>query len=568
MDKDLETEGDGDGYSGTFRWKATKKLGEMPLFSPLCRLDVCSGWMKYFLSRCPTDSEQIQLVMKVQKDLSIIDCLSFPVTISHMIHALNIKNYINGNITIVCIGSSSKAEGRTYLETNVWNELSYYLGSTVNVSVWLVGPEMTTLASTPLPPATATATATTSTRSSSPLDVRQFRGTAIHFFRLHKELLHESTIVVGLNCGFGNWDNPAPVRYDLLRSWLPDLYFLTATSLPLLFTCANEKVDLVGEIRVMTHILGANFISQPTENPFSFASTMVPPNARPDVIESEYYRGNSHWYAVQGHDRSRRRLIDVRRSGGEWLDSFHTIMAQVEMEMEGLGLGLVRLVPLKLNWTTNSNRSDQSNIATTCSPSSTENSDNIATNSKLDMSLISSSLLVVEDEGRRRSQGSEGGSSSSPLSSSFQSPPPPPTTNLPSLLPLPVEVSGVVTTSRDIIEDHQPTSTSTSTVVFGDILIEQIVMSGDVPKLKATISLIHSSDGSAAISTSISDSDIVRMRGVEVSVADGGKALRLCLPPDTVTVDTPVRISPSTVKATFRRKECRVVLVCDLCVVV
>ena len=73
--------------------------------------------------------------------------------------------------------------------------------------------------------------------------------------------------------------NPEKKRYDLLKSWFPDLQFLTGTSLPLLFTCANDYADLLGETAIMRHVLGARFILAPQENPFSFASTMVPPQS-------------------------------------------------------------------------------------------------------------------------------------------------------------------------------------------------------------------------------------------------------------------------------------------------
>ena len=75
--------------------------------------------------------------------------------------------------------------------------------------------------------------------------------------------------------------NPESRRYELLRSWLPDLQFLTATSLPLLFTCANDYADLTGETAILGQLLGARFIVRPQENPFSYASTMVPPGISP-----------------------------------------------------------------------------------------------------------------------------------------------------------------------------------------------------------------------------------------------------------------------------------------------
>jgi len=111
-----------------------------------------------------------------------------------------------------------------------------------------------------------------------------------------------STIIIGINCGYGNFDNPMPKRYDLLVEWLPDLYFLTAMKIPIIFTCANDYSDLFGEITVMIHILGAKLIMMPQQNPFSFASTFIAENSQ----DNDYSRGNSYIYATQHHDPKRR----------------------------------------------------------------------------------------------------------------------------------------------------------------------------------------------------------------------------------------------------------------------
>lgn len=149
----------------------------------------------------------------------------------------------------------------------------------------------------------------------------QHRGGVREFFRQHSEYLHprrdgRPVVVVGLNCGFGNWENPMPMRYDLFFSFIPDLYFLSATMIPLIFTCANDFADVVGETGVVQALLGSRYLSPPQENPFSFASTMVPPQQqqqqrRPeqDGEVANYSRGNAFWYAVQGHDRGRRLVM-------------------------------------------------------------------------------------------------------------------------------------------------------------------------------------------------------------------------------------------------------------------
>lgn len=40
-----------------------------------------------------------------------------------------------------------------------------------------------------------------------------------------------------------------------------------------------KNINFKGETNVMHYILGANFILSPRENPFGFASTMIPPNS-------------------------------------------------------------------------------------------------------------------------------------------------------------------------------------------------------------------------------------------------------------------------------------------------
>jgi len=118
-------------------------------------------------------------------------------------------------------------------ETNCWSELFRLISSVANtnkqdVRLYIVGPEM-------------------STTQDLSQDVNIYQGTVKSFFRERIDLLSANTIVVGLNCGFGNWENPLPRRFDLLYEWLPDLYFLTGTKLPLIFACANDYADLAGE---------------------------------------------------------------------------------------------------------------------------------------------------------------------------------------------------------------------------------------------------------------------------------------------------------------------------------
>ena len=115
------------------------------------------------------------------------------------LNALSTRGERQG-IHIVCIGCSEKAEERVMVETDVWQEIFIAFSRThQEVHLHLVGPEMS------------------DTFDYSPT-CHIAKVTAKEFFRGHPALLSPSClcIVVGLNCGFGNWENPLPKRYDLL----------------------------------------------------------------------------------------------------------------------------------------------------------------------------------------------------------------------------------------------------------------------------------------------------------------------------------------------------------------
>jgi hypothetical protein len=296
LEKEVDLEGDGDGYSGTFRWKRSKILPSMPSSPAGANLNLSSGWMEYFLSRESTSELAQQLIAHVHQDLSLIDCLSTPLTISYLLqHQLSSQHIrADGVVHIVCIGTSSKTEGRILKETNCFHEISQNFPNIPHIQLYLVGPEMDTTSSSP-------------SQLTANLSVTTFQGTSIQFFRSNSNLLNQETIVIGFNCGFGNWENPLPRRYDLCFQWFPDLYFLTGTRLPLYFTCANDYADLIGEVSLHQLIFGSYFILPPAENRFAYASTLVPPNS---TKSTDYSRGNSYLYGVQGSDKRRRKVIN------------------------------------------------------------------------------------------------------------------------------------------------------------------------------------------------------------------------------------------------------------------
>lgn len=306
MIEEINLEGDGDGYSGTFRWKKTKQLKNMPAYPNEAASSVLVGWMDFFHHRFDED-QCLHMLAAIQSDLSYIDCLSSPLSIAYMVQetVTNMADGLKQTLHIICIGCSSKAEERILMETNCWDELGYLLYDKVgSIELWLVGPEISR---------TSENVKSMGSRSSKfQYSANLFKGTSTDFFRSHKTLLNKSTIVVGLNCGFGNFENPEHVRFNLLFSWLPDLYFLSATKLPLFFTCANDYADLAGEVAVMSNIMGAVFAAPPARNPFSFASTMIPPNVNPSKGVDQFVTGNSFYYSMQGSFKSDRIKIDVK----------------------------------------------------------------------------------------------------------------------------------------------------------------------------------------------------------------------------------------------------------------
>ena len=243
----------------------------------------------------------MSLIKAAKADMSLIDCLSFPLSILFALNEMKFNEKLKSSSTdilhIVCIGCSSKAEERVLIGSDTWQELFIAFDGVIQeLHLYLVGPEMS---------------------DTYDYDKRCHihKTTAKEFFRNNLFLLQSCCVVVGLNCGFGNFENPLPRRYDLLLEWLGDLYFLTGTKLPLIFTCANDYADLDGENQIMQKILGCNYILQPTENPYGFASTFiseVAPEGREDM--ENYSRGNSFVYAVQGNDRQRRRVLNLKAS--------------------------------------------------------------------------------------------------------------------------------------------------------------------------------------------------------------------------------------------------------------
>ena len=301
---------DGGLMSGVFRWKASHALPSLPTNSskkaPISSTDFSQGWAGYFSSISSSPEEMKDLMEFVQSDLAIIDCLSFPITVTEALVSSKLidPKQRGEELHIVCIGTSAKAEERVLRETTCWEEIRATFHQIKTIHVYLVGPEMSK--------------SEEKVRVSSGFVSQTFKGTSKDFFKQHKHLLPigtdstNNTVVIGMNCGFGNFGNPGATKYDLLHSWYGDLSFLTSIqSLPCIFTCANDYEDVTGETMILAGLLGANFIAHPRRNEFSCASTFVPPHVELQgraAMPPEYSCGNSYWYGVQGSTATRRVL--------------------------------------------------------------------------------------------------------------------------------------------------------------------------------------------------------------------------------------------------------------------
>ena len=116
-------------------------------------------------------------------------------------------------LSIICIGCAEKTEERILKETTCWEELtSLYLRNVQSVDIWLVGPEISKTED--FVPHIASANQSAQSRREKGADFEVgvayhlFKGNASEFFRSYPRYLakNQGTIVVGINCGFGNFE--------------------------------------------------------------------------------------------------------------------------------------------------------------------------------------------------------------------------------------------------------------------------------------------------------------------------------------------------------------------------
>ncbi|KAF0687646.1 Aste57867_20630 [Aphanomyces stellatus] len=294
---DLALDQRGDGlYSGTFRWTEQKKFPALPPrdyshLNPPPTAPLALGWQGY-LERCHSGRN---LVAMATQDPSFLDALSFPMTFIYAATLLRLAA-LNSHLPPDClhvlvVGATVKAEQRILQQTNYWNELAAFFPH-VPLKLWFIGPEVSAdTRPSPLPPS---------------MQVGTFRGTAGAFLAAHPFLTPRHAIVIGYNTGFGNFVESD--RFDLLWSWLPDLYAIADSGIAAVFACANDYADLNGEFAVQTRVVGARMLLFPKENPFSAASHLHEEGKK----NTAWSRANSFLYVIQGCDPTRRHRL---RSG-------------------------------------------------------------------------------------------------------------------------------------------------------------------------------------------------------------------------------------------------------------
>jgi hypothetical protein len=100
---------------------------------------------------------------------------------------------------------------------------------------------------------------------------------------------NETTIVVAYNSGMGSGDQ------KLQASWSTDVAFLLDQDILCLFTCANDYMDVPGEVRVMQQHQ-ARFMIAPCPCPFAAMTVLVPEGSQSHCTT----QANSFAYAVKG----------------------------------------------------------------------------------------------------------------------------------------------------------------------------------------------------------------------------------------------------------------------------
>lgn len=229
------------------------------------------------------------MVSLARSSSALLDGLSFPLSLAWALTNGGVaklpKNSesmdsARGELHIVVLGATARAEVRLWLETQYWQELSHLLADRCTPCLHFVGPEVDLVSGK--------------------------QGECVHqlaapcakrFFKDHPEMTPQNTVCTVYNGGFGNF--VASGHDSLLWSWLADLEFLLRQRYLCVFFCANDYADVKGETAVHASLLGSSFVLSPQRNPFAMATVY---QGDSDSAK-EWFNGNSFVYAVCGCER-------------------------------------------------------------------------------------------------------------------------------------------------------------------------------------------------------------------------------------------------------------------------
>ena len=238
-------------YSGTFRWAKSKKFLPLPP-PPANEADCMRGWFRYLSSR----SEDAGLVHFAKTDSSLLDSLSFSVTLVFVMQKLQLIPAGCKEYHIVMLGATSKAEERLLRETGYFWELAHQFPD-VHIHLWVVGPEVSGTSTSPsgdrVPrdPEFSAGCRKKGWRHACPsnfsaslhhVDLATGAGCARQFLLERPWLTAENAALITYNGGFGNFIDSG--RYDLLWSWMADLHFIAQSNIPAIFTQVRELASV------------------------------------------------------------------------------------------------------------------------------------------------------------------------------------------------------------------------------------------------------------------------------------------------------------------------------------
>lgn len=289
------------GTTGTFQWAYSKQLcpvprmekGSEPFFTmsnvPWHDIDGsnsgrgvsnCSEFWHHWMNRF---RESQTTCGDGAPDVRTMDALSFVITPARLICCLGLqyaRSWKNGELHLVICGATKWAEERFARHPNLkttkecdcyWAEFAIILAAAAapsesppKVHLHLVGPEVS--CNTHWKDPDSALASVTCCKMEPPTMCN-------YLYENRGELSPENTCVTIMNPGFGNWNDPASSRWDLVWSYIADLTYLADNNYIVLSTSCHH-LDMQGEICVWEGALNAKVIKAPLDN-VTGACTMI-----------------------------------------------------------------------------------------------------------------------------------------------------------------------------------------------------------------------------------------------------------------------------------------------------